>query len=133
MNFADQRNELVAVAFPDSEVAKNLQLGSNKASYIITHGLGEYYKRQINNTIGSSELLVAQFDESLNKVSQRGQMDLHVRYIASDDLVQTKYVTSAFLGRASAENLLEAFKSCFIDAGFLEKVLQLSMDGPAVN
>ena len=80
-----------------------------------------------------SKFLVCQFDESLNKISHRGQMDLHIRYIDEDNIVQTKYVTSAFLGKATAADLLRAFKSCLPGTDMIEKVVQLGMDGPNVN
>ena len=70
---------------------------------------------------------------SLNKISQKGQMDLHIKFMDDDGLVQTKYVTSAFLGRATAMHLFEALKSCFPEEKILLNVVQLSMDGPAVN
>ena len=132
MNFSNKSGELFAAMFPDSEIAKGFKMSNDKAAYIINHGLGPYYERNINDIMCNSEFLVAQFDESLNKVSQRGQMDLHVRYIDDDNLVQTKYVTSTFLGRANAENLSD-LTSCFSDNSFIEKIIQLSMDGPAVN
>ena len=133
MNSCNHISDLFSLMFPDSEIAKGFRMCSDKAAYVINHGLGPYFERKIKKIMNESEFLVAQFDESLNKVSQRGQMDLHIRYIDSSNMVQTKYVTSAFLGHACAENLFTALKSCFPDDSYIEKILQLSMDGPAVN
>ena len=113
MNFADNLTEMISMAFPDSDIANKFSFSPDKASYIVNFGLGPYYENQINNILLKSEFLSAQFDESLNKISQKGQMDLHVRYMDSDSIVQTRYVTSAFLGKATAAHFLDALKSCF--------------------
>ena len=39
-NSADQLTELVASAFPDSDIAKNFTLNPSKAAYVINYGLG---------------------------------------------------------------------------------------------
>ena len=69
----------------------------------------------------------------LKKGSQRGQMDLLVGYVDDEDFVQTRYISSAYLGRATAEDLLKAFKDCFPHVDLLKKVCQLGMDGPSFN
>ena len=133
-NEADNLTKLVSVAFPDSEIAKNFKLNPSKAAYVITHGLGPYFIREINKILSSCNFFVAQFDEAFNAVSQKGQMDLHIRFVDSNGIVQTKYVNSAFLGRSTAEQLLIGLKDCFEnDPSLLQKIEQLSMDGPNVN
>ena len=50
------------------------------------------------------------FVESLNNVVQKGQMDLNIRYWDSDvDQVATRYLGSEFLGRPTAQDVLETF------------------------
>lgn len=52
-----------------------------------------------------------QFDEAMNKVVQKGQMDIIVQYWnESDNKVQTRYLTSTFLGHATAKDLLQHLK-----------------------
>ena len=64
-------------------------------------------------------------------------MDLHITCIDESGLVAKRYITSSFLGHASAQNLLNSLKSCLPEKQkyikILKKPLQLSMDGPAVN
>ena len=57
-------------------------------------------------------------------MSQHGEMDLHVRYV-DEDFVQTRCISSAFLGRATAEDLLKAFKDCFPRVDLLRKSASL--------
>ena len=53
---------------------------------------------------------VACFDEALNKISQRGQMDIVVRFWdASRNVVSTSYLNSTFLGHATAGDLEQKF------------------------
>ena len=67
------------------------------------HGLAPYFQRQLVNKIQQCEHIVVGFDESLNKVAQRQQMDLNVRFWNNEtNEVETRYLTSEFLGRSSA-------------------------------
>ena len=72
---------------------------------------------------------VLMFDESLNKVTQQKQLDLWVRYWNAKE---SKYWTSEFMGHATANDLL-AVISPAIQKLLMPNLLQLSMDGPAVN
>jgi len=76
---------------------------------------------------------VACFDEALNKVAQKGQMDIVIRFWdTATNQVSTRYLTSVFLGHATAKNLEEKFKEGLSGLN-LDKLVQISMDGPSVN
>ena len=51
-----------------------------KASYSIAHGLAPYFHDLVYNSVLQCDNIVACFDESLNEIVQKGQMDLCVRY-----------------------------------------------------
>lgn len=77
--------------------------------------------------------IVVSFDESLNKVSQRQQMDIQIRFWdSSNQEVTTRYYTSAFLGHSTAYDLLEAIKTS-LPSELMKKMTQVAMDGPNVN
>lgn len=119
--------------FPDSEIAKNMQLSKDKIAYMIVYGISLHIRDIILEKIIPCEYFVLGFDESFNKVSQKQQLDVNVRFWdSSDNNVKTVYFTSAFLGRTTASHLLEALleSSKPLD---LKKLIQLSMDGPNVN
>ena len=60
-------------------------------------------------------------------------MDIVVRFWANNQ-VQTRYLTSMFLGEAAASDLLQAITNVFSTHGLnLKKMIQVSMDGPNVN
>ncbi|KAH7934732.1 hypothetical protein HPB51_028902 [Rhipicephalus microplus] len=84
--------------------------------------------------------LVVCFDEALNKVIQKQQMDvLHTGMLltgrywdAADDSVKTRYLTSCFMGHTCAEDLASAFRQA-VEEIKGSKILQVFMDGPNVN
>ena len=98
--------------FPDSEIAKNFQRGSTKASYVTTYGLAPYFHSLLLQKISSLPHQVVSFDESLNNSFQKGQMDLLICYWDSDtDRVCTHYMGSEFMGRSTADDVLETFQN----------------------
>jgi hypothetical protein len=134
-NSADGSAELLANMFPDSQIAKNMKIASTKMTYVINYGLATYFRERLQDVLSKADLFVICFDEALNKVAQRGQMDLAVRYYMKNEEkeeVVTQYLNSAFLGKASANDLLTKFKEGMSGLP-MSKILQVSMDGPNVN
>ena len=92
--------------FNNSAIAKSFNLGSTKCAYMITHGIGPYYKTKLNDKIKSASYFVASYDESLNRNFQEEQMDIHIRYFdCNKNMVETKYFDSCFLKRPNSLNL----------------------------
>lgn len=75
------------------------------------------------------------FDETLNKISQRQQMDLSVRFWNdTKQHVDCPYIGSVFLSSTRAGDLLKGLKECVErNPTLLSRIIQLSMDGPNVN
>lgn len=85
--------------FPDSAIAKKFTCGEKKTSYLCVFGIAPFLRGQLIEAVTSADQpFVILFDESLNHKSQEKQMDVHVRYW-SDGMVQTRYLTSQFLGK----------------------------------
>ncbi|XP_063216844.1 uncharacterized protein LOC134527824 [Bacillus rossius redtenbacheri] len=125
--------EIFRSMFPDSGIASKFSMGETKCSYVINHGLAPYFDQLLKERLSECKDYVVSFDESINKIVQRGQMDLFVRYFdVNRNKVCTQYYNSVFLGNASAENLLHSFTSG-IQPMSLNKILSISMDGPNVN
>lgn len=73
------------------------------------------------------------FDEALNAISQRNQMDLYIRFWMNEKKeVSTRYLTSVFMGHTTAEDPKENFFEAVSELD-RKKLLQISMDGPNVN
>ena len=126
-------NETFRLMFPDSSIVASFALSPAKAAYTIVHGLAPYFSEALVLALQECPFFVACFDEALNKVAQKGQMDIVIRFWdCSVKQVSTRYLTSVFLGHATAKNLEEKFKEA-LTALNLKKLVQISMDGPSVN
>lgn len=128
-------SSLFPIMFPDSVIAKQFKMQRDKLAYVITFGLGPYFQKDLVDTIKTCNFFAVSFDESLNKVSQRSQMDIVIRYWDdSKNEVATRYVTSAFLTSGTADNLQKHFTNTLIELGLpLSNIVQIALDGPNVN
>ena len=74
----DQIDRLFKVMFPDSYLASKFSCGDRKTAYLTVFGLAVHFKQELRKEI-TGPFTVA-FDESLNKKSQKRQIDIHVRF-----------------------------------------------------
>ena len=119
--------------FKDSQITAKMKFGKTKCSYIFNYGLAPYIKQQLEKYICSSPWHVVSFDESMNSVLQNEQMDVAIRFRNhSRKQDETRYVTSEFLYRPNAENLVNLLSSALkhLDQ---QNLLQFSLDGPSTN
>jgi len=119
--------------FPDSSIAQRMTIGSTKMAYKILYGLAPYFHSTLLTNIQKCPKIVVCFDEAMNRIAQRGQMDVVIRYWDDNaKAVSARYFGSAFMGHVTAECLLTSFKE-EISPLPIGSLLQVSMDGPAVN
>lgn len=133
MNSSKDMKEIFQLMFTDSSIAKKITIGSTKLSYYITYGLAPYFHNSLLRSVLSCSKVVVCFDEAMNRVAQRGQMDIVLRFWSDvTNTVCSHYFGSAFMGHATAENLLTSFKLALTEVP-LKMIMQVSMDGPSVN
>lgn len=127
--------DIFQIMFPDSMIAKKMQLHKDKMSYIITYGLGPHFQNLLANKVREVGFFCVSYDESLNKVVQKGQMDLVVRFWDEENQsVSTRYLTSVFLNSATSSDLQSSFLEGVKGLNLSPKnIIQISMDGPNVN
>ncbi|GBL71947.1 hypothetical protein AVEN_114993-1 [Araneus ventricosus] len=124
---AEKDSKLFSEMFKDSETVKGIQLGRDKMAYCLIFGIAPFFKENFMKGLLLFEHLVIGFDESLNKISQRQQMDLNVRFLSlATNEDKTRYLNSAFLGRSCSEDLLAAFQEA-------TKPLNLKKTFPGIN
>lgn len=130
---AEKDVAVISRMFKDSAVAKKMQLKRDKIGYVLLFGIAPYFYQQLLGLLMKATYIVLGFDESLNKVVGRTQMDVNVRFWDEEkEEVITRYLTSSFLGRSRATDLLSSFIE--VTKGIPKsKILQISMDGPNVN
>ncbi|KAK3923104.1 Protein WAVE-DAMPENED 2 [Frankliniella fusca] len=107
MRSAGTAYKIFVKMFPDCDVAQAMALARTKITYNIIHGIAPYFHSLLVDDINKCDAYVVFFDESLNKCSQQQQMDIAIRFVSNDE-VTTRYFTSAFLGHATAVDLLKA-------------------------
>ena len=77
---SEPRNRLFCSMFPDSEIAQNFTWGKTKCSNILCHGIAPFIKETLLNELKEVLYYTTLVDESYNKISKKGQMDLHVHF-----------------------------------------------------
>ena len=63
---------------PDSDIAIKISLEKTKCRYMILYGLAPYFENDLVKRVNDSICYFVSFDEALNSVMQKCQMD--VRY-----------------------------------------------------
>lgn len=125
--------EAFKLMFPDSSVASKFRMEATKCKYIKNYGLAPHFSNELKDKLQQCDDYIICFNESLNKIIERGQMDIFVRFFDINSIrVQTEYFNSVFLGRATAQDLLESFIAG-IQPLKQKNILQVWMDGPNVN
>ncbi|GBN06586.1 hypothetical protein AVEN_220775-1 [Araneus ventricosus] len=76
LNSCSNISRIFKCMFSDSTLAQQFQLGKDKVSYIIHYGISHYFHETLLDTLKNCSNITICFDESLNKVAQKEQMDL---------------------------------------------------------
>ena len=64
----------------DGESRKNFNMAWSKSVFGVKHGLAPYFKTLLQTTLEKAEILSYSFEESLNEVTQKSEMDLFARF-----------------------------------------------------
>ena len=121
--------------FPDSVIAKQVSIRPTKMSYMVSYGLGPYFRQMIiRDIIEGHSYYTLHFDETLSAQTKK-HMDLSVCYwSARDNAVKVKYLTSMMFGHATADLVVKEMLPTFEQLTLpLLLMLSLGMDGPNVN
>ena len=126
-------NDMFKTMFSDSAIAHGFALSKTKCAYALNFGIAPYYRELLVAEVKLSPFYVLAYDESMNKVLQSEQMDCGLRFWDENEgIVKARYFDSKFLQRPNAQNLLDKLVEV-TDVLGIDKILQLSMDGPRVN
>ena len=105
-NSCSEIEQLFQKLFPDRSIAQKSTFRKTKASHNINYGLVPYFYDLVYSSVFQSDHIVACFDESLNEVVQKGQMDLCMCYCdVNKSRAATIYFDSSYLGHATANDL----------------------------
>ena len=128
----DNVSKLFSRMFNDSEIAKSFSVGRTKCGYMINFGIAPYFKKMLLEKLKLTPFFVC-YDESMNRIFQEEQMDIVLRFFNENTgQVETRYFDSRFLKRPNSINLLDILLEGLSPLD-MDKMIQLSMDGPNVN
>ena len=103
-----------------------------ECSCLITYGIAPYFASLLLEDNKHSDNFSISF-ESLNSVTVNVQMDIVITFWDKlNSKVEVQYLASIFLGDTRADHLLKAFQEATSKLE-LDKILQVSIDGPSVN
>ncbi|XP_054722965.1 uncharacterized protein LOC129232887 [Uloborus diversus] len=131
--FSDTATMLFPQMFTDSKIAKDFTCSRTKASYLISDGLGPYFKDQLLNEIRSSgsyySIIV---DETPLPEKRLQQMDVFVRFYSNiSERVIAQHLQSFHIGHGTADVMFQCVREVF-DQLPNEKLLCFFSDGPNV-
>jgi hypothetical protein len=130
----DESGDLFKKMFPDSNIAQQFKMERVKLSYVISHGLGPFFHRDLIRDIKQCDRFVLCFDEQKNHQNSK-QLDLLLKYWSVEkQCVVTRYYKSILLGHAPAhtirDSILDSFRTDGID---IKRLLMIGRDNPNVN
>ena len=79
-NSSSNTSSIFSAMFPDSAIAAQIKLSPTKVAYSITFGVAPYFQSLLYQKIKLSSFFSICFDEALNSVIQKIQMDIWVRF-----------------------------------------------------
>ena len=137
-NSLDDFAQLCKIMFTDSTIACDLCLGQTKIGYMVNFSLGSYYKDKGMKALVPEKTAcpkyVSCFDESLNNVSTKKQLDVHI--ILFDEYakqIKINYIGSEFIGHGNTEPVVKACKSVHGKLDYVCNLAQTSLDGLNVS
>ncbi|XP_077542137.1 uncharacterized protein LOC144154903 [Haemaphysalis longicornis] len=132
-SWGDTASAIFPLMFPDSQTAKNFQCGRKKVSYIVSDGLGPYFKDIVVQELNRPGVFFTiQVDETPIPEQRCQQLDVLVRYFSDrQKRVVVEHLQSFQLGSATADILLNAVKEAVQDLP-RDNLLCFYSDGPNV-
>ncbi|XP_040063055.1 uncharacterized protein LOC120837616 [Ixodes scapularis] len=119
--------------FPDSEIARNFRCGRKKLSYVISDGLGPYFKSKvIEELVRPNVFYAVMIDETPKPEEKVQQLDVLVRFYSDTaGRVVVEHLQSFNLGHATADTLFLCVKEALLELPN-RNLLCLFTDGPNV-
>ena len=114
----------------DSKILDKVVLARQKASYLVTHGLGDHYEKETVNKLKNCFAFSASIDES--EVNKRNELEVVVK-LASRSGIETRHYNCIDLDGSDAQSIVDSLLDCFIEDSidFKSKCINVATDGCA--
>ena len=87
-------------------MAQNFKMRNTKVSYMIVYGIAEHFHRSLLSLPKKFPFFTPLFDESLNDILNKDQMDIDIRfYNVNSGTISTGYLDSCFVFHLNANAL----------------------------
>lgn len=129
--YADTASSTFAAMFPDSKIAEKFSCGRTKVSYIISDGLGPYFKKKVTEEASWPDVYYSiQIDETPKPEQHVQQLDVLLRYFSkSQQRVVVEHLESFNLGRATSAIIVDCIETSLVELP-KNKLLCFFSDGP---
>ena len=106
-----KRGDILRAMCLTSPEAKYFKMGCNKLKYVENYRLYPYFIKELDCGIDKSPFITIMFDESLNKIVQQSEMDVHVRFWDVDrHKFSSWFHDSQFLGHTTRLDVLSSLE-----------------------
>ena len=114
----------------DSEIVKAMTLNNDKAQYISTHGVGDYFMKQTVSEMKNCDAFSISIDES--EVNKKSELEIMVRF-SNEKGIQNKHYKSIDLEAGDAKTITDSVLETLEEDGinYQSKLINCSMDGCA--
>lgn len=132
-SWGDTATSIFPLMFPDSKAAKEFQCGRKKVSYVVSDGLGPYFKKAVVDEFNKESVhYTIEIDETPLPEQRCQQLDVIVRYFSEVcQQVVAEHLRSFHLGSATSDVLLARVKEAVQDLP-QRNMLCFYSDGPNV-
>lgn len=116
-SWGDTATSIFPLMFPDSKAAKEFQCGRKKVSYVVSDGLGPYFKKAVVDELNKESVhYTIEIDETPLPEQRCQQLDVIVRYFSEVcQQVVAEHLRSFHLGSATSDVLLARVKEAVQD------------------
>ena len=118
-------------------VSEEFRMSRTKASYMLSDGLGPYFREYIAKHICDNKVFYTiQFDETENSQGKK-QCDVLIRFWNSQTgQISTQYLKSIMFGHAKGKDVVNALLDALAEKNYelpLSQLMSIGSDGPNVN
>ncbi|KAH9372300.1 hypothetical protein HPB48_011099 [Haemaphysalis longicornis] len=116
-SWGDTATSIFPLMFPDSKVAKELQCGRKKVSYVVSDGLGPYFKKAVVDELNKESVhYTIEIDETPLPEQRCQQLERHCQVLSEVcQQVVAEHLRSFHLGSATSDVLLARVKEAVQD------------------
>ena len=118
---------------PDSTIVQKMQLGKNKAGYLIEHGITPIYQNETIKKLKNCDAFGVAMDES--EVNKRSELEVLVNVATEEEGLETRHYKTLDLEKGDAETITNTLLEEFVNDGvdFKSKMTSADLDGCNVN